>query len=199
MSFVNPITTPEETNLASTPRSRAKTVESLAKSGKYTHVVAPLPANLRSEEMLMVPMVTEEQLTQCENQIREPTDITAEPPSPTAARCPPPRLNDTRDPGNQPSSCRSDYVDPMDARRPSNPLPSGDTNDSAVAWAPVANVCGKKRASSSADCTPPVVCPPGHDDYTQVSDALPEGKFERIGSQKMYMIESRTEPSSETN
>ena len=197
MSLDNSVTSPEENNVGSTFRSRAKTVESLAKSGKYTQVVAPLPANLRSEDMIMVPMVTEEQLTKCENLIKEPTDLTAEPPSPTAAHSP--RPSDARATSKQPSSCTSDYVDPVDARRPSNLAACSNNDESGVAWAQAANASGKKRTTSNADGSPCVVRPPGLDDYTQVSDALPENKFERVGSQRVYKIESRTQPSSETS
>lgn len=190
MSHDNSAAIPEDSSTASSPRTHAKTggIKSLAESGKYTQVVAPLPANLRSEDMLMVPMLTDEQLDKCENMAREPIDFTAEPPSPTAH-----------------SNHASDYVDPMDVRRPSNPLAGTndyvDPSDSVIAQ--LAKMSGKKkRALSDGDRTPPAVCdvvPPSRDDYTEVSDALPEGKFERIGSQKMYVLESRTQPSSETS
>ena len=141
----------------------------------YTDVTGPLPGFLRSDDMLMVPTVTREVAAAAvqEEEKREEELIKALPGSP-------------KKPGHcslqtQSSPPANTYCDPLDVKV-----------EASLVHEELKKKVSSGKGMEKTSLTPlRTVAPSSRDDYSDVSDALPAGSYERIEGRKSYPDEMR--------
>lgn len=134
--------------------------------GQYTDIPGPLPGFLRNEEMLQVPTVSNEIMAAATNDSVEKKLEEAKPMSKSS---------------RQPAPF-DDYVDPQDVK------------DEVAARKEHKKISKKMSTKSSPESKPfqKIIPSDANGDYTLVSDALPQGTFEKVNKNILGGIRDRT-------
>ena len=170
----------ENTDIPQSPAEKSETTKALSDVSQYTDVPAPLPGFLRNEEMLVAPTVSEDILTAAQLEeslceVKPNTEVVTKPSLTSKVLCP-----------------TDDYVDPQDAKN----MAAAKREHEKIA---------KKVSKGNSDSKPSPeltrnVARNDREDYTEVSDALPQGSFAKIDPKTMlYSGDFRNRTSSDTS
>ena len=132
-------------------------------SGNYTEVPDSLPAFLRNENMLMLPECDEVIVKTAQKDFDE-----------SYARLSMIKIDD-------PANSQDDYMDPQDARDRICTIKTHEKLGKRVS----------KSKGEGGNSPSYKISMDNHEDYTMVSDALPDGSFEKVGNDEIR-VRSRT-------
>ena len=166
----------ENTDIPQSPAEKSESNKAQSDVSQYTDVPAPLPGFLRNEEMLVAPTVSEDVITaaQLEESLSK-VEVKTKPSLTSKVSYP-----------------TDDYVDPQDAKN----IMAAKREHEKMA---------KKVSKGSSDSkqSPELIrnlARNDREDYTEVSDALPQGAFTKIDAKAfLYSGDYRNRTSSDTS